>query len=313
VTVDTEIPSARQVPPDLPPITEGLRIPPSGLGQMTLSDLGRGLLRYRPALVVIAAILLLAVVLPGPRRLIAEGFSSAPFQQSSTTDLTVEEDVPATGAAPGVAEAVTPMTTPFDATYDLGTSQASFDSPSATSGSFGSSDSNSGDFESSSSGATSSSQATSATTVAAQPLRISDATWATRTAGTPLATEGVPEGSLPVGKRLGQDDKQSFIRLSGTAATLTLRLAAPEGQRSADMATIQACPINNAGWYSGEAVAWDARPAYSTDGCIAGTRGADGSWTFDFGAIADRGGQRGFALVPGPDAPIDFQIAFTRG
>lgn len=157
----------------------------------------------------------------------------------------------------------------------------------------------------------SSSDAPRTTIVVAMPLRIVASTWATRTAGTPLASQGVPNSSLPVGSRLGQTDKASFIRLAGTATALHLvPHEDASGQRSPEAGAIQACQITDAGWKGGEAISFDDAPAYDPATCSAGVRHADGRWTFDLAGFPQRADDRGFALVPGPDEPLDFQVSF---
>lgn len=124
----------------------------------------------------------------------------------------------------------------------------------------------------------------------------------------------MPEGSLPVGTRLGQHDTRSFVRLSGDQAVLRLTpVDDEEGQRSPETAAIQACRITEPGWEEAEAMSFGEAPAYEAEECVEGVRQDDGTFTFDLRAHPDRTDGRGFALVPGPDAPIDFQVAFARG
>ena len=140
------------------------------------------------------------------------------------------------------------------------------------------------------------------------PLRPARTAWATATAGTPLASDGVPAGALPIGVRLGATDKASYLTVSGTATSLILREDAAGG-RAPETAVVQACLITEPGWAGGEAMSFDDAPAHDPERCVAGVRSADGAWSFDLSAYDDRGGDAGFALIPGPDAPVDFQVA----
>lgn len=295
-------------PPELEPITGELKSPPSGLGQMTFAEAGAALKHYRPVVAAVFAVLVLAVLLPGPRRVVLEGFS-ATSDFASTSSVSADEVAEAPLADGGI---VAPEPAPAPG-LSGGFGSSSFDS--AAGDDFATADtapSNRSEPEPSPSQDFSfSSPSSPSTTAAPKPLRIVESTWATRTAGTPLASEGVPEGSLPVGIRLNQDDKQSFVRLSGTATTLTLPVGPAAGQRSPETASVQICRIEDASWKAGKAIAWDARPEYSTEDCVVGKRSSDGkAWVFEVIGIGDRNSNAGFALVPGPDAPIDFQVAF---
>jgi hypothetical protein len=141
------------------------------------------------------------------------------------------------------------------------------------------------------------------------PLTVAAKAWASREAGTPLASTGVPDGALPVGNRIGQADKASFVRLGGTATTLTLSTD-PAGDRNlAGPGAVQACVIT-ASWTAADAMAFDQAPAYDAAKCVAGTQPDSSTWSFDLGAFAERAGGNGFALVAAPGAPVDFQVTF---
>ena len=152
----------------------------------------------------------------------------------------------------------------------------------------------------------------SSNAVAVQPLRIVGSAWASQTAGTPLGAQGVPSGSLPVGTRLAQHDKRSYVRLSGSAPSLVLTPHEDaEGQRAPETGTILACQIIDPSWKEGsEPMTFDAAPAFESEKCAPGVRNEDGAWTFDLKSFPLRTDARGFALIPGPDAPLDFQVAF---
>lgn len=146
----------------------------------------------------------------------------------------------------------------------------------------------------------------------AQPLLVVASGWASLSGGTPAATVGVPLGTLPVGTRLDTMDKASFVRLVGTADFLVVPTD-PDGQRDPVVGTVavQACPINEAGWEGRQGASFEDSPTWDADQCVLGVGAASGHWSFDLGAFPDRGGNRGFALVPAPDAAADFQLAFS--
>jgi hypothetical protein len=79
------------------------------------------------------------------------------------------------------------------------------------------------------------------------PFKIVAHGWATREAGTPLASEGVPDGTLPVGNRAGQLDKASYIKLSGNDIFLTLTEDSSGARNLAGAGGVQACEIT-ASW-----------------------------------------------------------------
>jgi hypothetical protein len=72
---------------------------------------------------------------------------------------------------------------------------------------------------------------------------------------------------------------------------------------------VQACPITTSDWKDGEAIAI-GDISYDTGQCVQGARGENGIWQFDLGKFASRAGGNGFALVPGEDAGIDYQVCF---
>jgi hypothetical protein len=148
----------------------------------------------------------------------------------------------------------------------------------------------------------------------ADPLRIVAAAWATNAgAGTPLATNGVPAGTLPVGTRLGGDDKRSYVRLSGTLATLFLTEDTANARAAVNgTASVSACQVTDRGWPEAEGEAFTAAPAFDPKACVVGTRSPDGRWSFDLASFASRTDDRGFALVPTPGGPVDFQVVFKR-
>jgi hypothetical protein len=261
---------------------------------LTLGDLSRALTRYRPVAISVAVILLALFVLPKPKVIPADlagdtatGIPAAQTAAAPTTDVTAQD------LAPGATtlDSFSPPTT-FSPTFDDSTagSDTFFTSPTTA---FPESD-----------------FTFAPTTGSDQPLRVVAKAWATRTAGTPLATNGVPAGTLPVGTRAGQDDKLSFVRLSGDEDVLRLTEDATGARTIVGAATVQACLIKDAGWPEGEAIAIADAPQPDAGSCVEGTRSTEGIWSFDVAAIAKPTDERGFALRPGAGAGADFQVAF---
>ena len=148
-------------------------------------------------------------------------------------------------------------------------------------------------------------------TVAAadQPLTVRGFGWASSLSGSGVSSAEVPEGTMPVASRLGQLDKASFVRLSGTATTLTL-VEEPTGAREAlGAGVVVACPITDTGWAEEPDQSLDDAPPWDAARCVAGVEDAD-TWVFDLSGFDDRAGDAGFALVPDASAPPDFQVTF---
>jgi len=274
------------------------------LDEMRLGDLGRGLTRLSPFLAAVGAALLLVVAPPNGHSALQAAASGGQKHFQLPTEGTPN---PASDAAATAAPA---STGPQPAGLAADSAPSPAVTPAASIAAPAASASASAVPDSSAAGAPTVSP--SADQTAVTPLTVAAKAWASREAGTPLAGTDVPAGTLPVGNRLGQVDKASFVRLSGTATSLTLT-ADPSGARNlAGAGSVQACPVT-ASWTAGDAMPLDQAPAYDTTKCVAGTHPDDSSWSFDLGAFADRAGGNGFALVPAPDAPVDFQVAFKAG
>lgn len=151
---------------------------------------------------------------------------------------------------------------------------------------------------------------TSPTTVPAteEPLLVRGFGWASSLSGVP--SNDVPEGTMPVGSRLGNIDKVSFIRLSGTATSLSLHEDTAGAREALGAGLVVACQITDPGWEEKPDQALADAPAWQANSCVAGEE-SDNTWVFDLSRFADIAGQAGFALVPAPDAPADFQVTFT--
>lgn len=148
------------------------------------------------------------------------------------------------------------------------------------------------------------------------PLHVVDGGYASSTAGTPLATTGVPAGSLAVALRVGQTDKVAFVRLGGTGTTLELALDPTPGANVLEpLAGLLLCPVLVDGWRVGDG---DTRladaPSFDCERAAIGRRGAAGDrWTFDLSGFDDPPSTDGFALVPDPAAVSPtFQVVLRR-
>ncbi len=133
--------------------------------------------------------------------------------------------------------------------------------------------------------------------------------WASRVPAGTVPADAVPENTLPVGKRLGQVDRVSFIRLDGTEGTLTLTEADAGAREALGAGKVAACPVLVSDWAEGADQSFADAPPWSTDSCV-GSVEKDGRWVFDLGSFPFRTGPAGFALVPAADAPPDFQVTF---
>jgi hypothetical protein len=148
------------------------------------------------------------------------------------------------------------------------------------------------------------------------PVSVVSGGYASARAGTPLATFGVPQGSVAVAAQAGQIDKVSYLRLTGAGEPLEL-LVDPEGMNRLDpLAGLTLCFVTTPEWKVGQGdVAPEDGPAYDCTNGIEGARSPAGDpagerWNFDVSRV-DLTTVLGVAIVPttGPLAP-DFQIVF---
>lgn len=283
-----------------------------GLSTITLGDVARALRRYQPVAIGVLILLIAFAVLPAPDRvdgaladnesLLDETRAASPAARS-----TGAEGAPVTTApAPGVSDAgVSPS---FDSS-----APTTFSGPSFGGGSSSSPDSSSA-FPSADDPAVTfdGPSIDSDPAETGRPLRIVGSTWATRQAGTPLAAEGVPDGTLPVGFRL-TNDKLSFVRLSGDQTILTLT-EDPDGLRETNgPITVQVCAVTTEAWEDGEAIPIPEAPQWDAGSCVLGQRdAASGTWTFDLSSFPSAVDPKGFALVPGEGGGLDYQVAFKK-
>lgn len=276
--------------------------------------------RYRPAALAVLAVLVAVAVLPG-----AVSGSAPPEQAAFDAGAVPDDDfgddedpvsVPSTAPSDDDADASTVVPAPAPDTFtqpdrSFSPSDDSFSSPPPSS----SSDSPSSSDSSSTAPAPfipSPDSGSASDDADPEPLRIVGSAYASTTAATPLPDD-IPEGSLPVGTRVGQTDKASYIRLAGDETTLVLAEVA-DGRRGSDFEAtpVAACRITDAGWESStEAMAFSEAPEHDPEECVPVTRDQDGVWSVDLGGFGDPADPAGFALVPSEDAPIDFQVTFA--
>lgn len=263
----------------------------SALSEVSLGDITKAASRYRPVAVTVAVVLAALAVLPEPR-FRDVGIAAAPTLGSDTVSSGAEGPAPTNLAGPTAPAGAPPA--PFEAapsfdqalTTDFAGGEAGF-----SGGSEGVRGFDSG--------------ATSPASAEAAPLTVVRSGWWSRTANTPLGGTGVPEGTLPVGKRVGQDDKISFVELVGDGPLLTFGEEAEGARQQVGAPKLSLCPLTEE-WKEGAPMS--DTPAFDTTSCVAGSYTAGGTWSFDLTTYGDPGAWAGFAIVPAPDAPLDFQV-----
>lgn len=280
----------------------------TALADRTLRDLVPVLDRYRPAALAATAIIVAVAVLPGAAQgsgIAAPAAFDAGFVEEEGEQDEGGSDEVASPTAPAAGGLPTP-----------GTAPAPRIAPAAPAGSFTPRSSGSFDAPAPSPAPTPTgdpigSDGPDTVEDEPEPLQIVAAAYASTTGGTPLPTE-VPEGSLPVGARVDQVDKASYIRLSGSGSSLILTELA-DGRRGSDFesAPVQACQIIDPGWQPADNMSFDEAPAHDPDVCVPASMLPDGRWSIPLTMFADPTDDRGIALVPAPEAPIDFQVTFA--
>ncbi len=270
-------------------------------GGLSAIDIVRRAERYRPVLFAALAILLAAAVLPGPEQVATEAAAGAVGPRTplfAGDDGDRDSPSPPAGDAPGPPPAVPLATHPAGGPASLGTAPRAGGTPTPRP-----------------SGTAAPTPPPAGGAERAAPLeasyRIAASGWASRAAGTPLDGVEVPEGSLPVGRRAGQTDRLSFVRLEGSSTALILTPVPDQGaNRFARLAGVALCPITEPSWAPAEGVPLDEAPEHDCGAAIEGEAGEDGRWTFDLTGVAEPTSASGFALVPAGSAP-DFQVAFA--
>lgn len=143
-----------------------------------------------------------------------------------------------------------------------------------------------------------------------QDLHVASGGFASASAGSPLATVGVPDGSVAVARRAGRDQSITYLRLDGAGRSFTLEVDAGGANVLDALASIDVCRITDPDWQVGRGdTTLDDAPGIDCTHAVAGTRSPGGDrWTFDLGGLDHSGG---IALVPTPDAAApEFQVVF---
>ncbi len=266
--------------------------------EVTLGDIGRGLARYRPAAITVVAIIMMAAFLPGERA-----------RRGPLTATPPPAFAPAPAAPPAAAAGGDPAFTADAGTGEFAvqpsgtfTTASSFSSSSgAPAASFA------GDEKAAAPDADIAKEPGGFAADEPKPLKVTARLYASLGSETPLATRDVPERSLPVGNRVGQEDKRSYVRLAGSERELRLTEAAG-GRETRGPPLVQACQVTDANWAEGEGVAFSAAPKFDAASCVLGARASDGGWSFDLSGFSDPTDQRGIALTVAPGAGFDFQV-----
>jgi hypothetical protein len=139
------------------------------------------------------------------------------------------------------------------------------------------------------------------------PLTITASGYASSVGGTPLEQDP-GSGILPVAATGGNDNKRSFIKVSGDETTLRLKEAADGNVRS-DAGGVKACLIT-VDWQPARGQALSASPAFDSGNCATGVRDAEGVWTFDLSTFAPLADTKGFALTPAAGTASTFEARF---
>jgi hypothetical protein len=279
---------------------------------------------YRPVALSVAAILGLVVVLPGAERSEMSSrfadFETTPASDGGGEQVPVtRDDEPADAAGdPAPAErATSPSAPPIRPSAPAALPPERSTSPRSSAGSGGATSGNRSASPSSPSPPPYEAPSPSPTSSEpdAEPLEIVAWGWASTTGGSPLPTrsaENIPEGTMPVGTRIAQTDKVSFLRLDGDGSELVL-VEDEEGRRGSEFETspVQLCQLVDGEWEEGENQPMSDAPEHDPDACVPGLERPDGTWAFTLFTFADPTDARGFALVPTDDAPVDFQVTFT--
>lgn len=136
--------------------------------------------------------------------------------------------------------------------------------------------------------------------------------WASAYAGTPLSTFGVPDGDVVTSARGTQPENVAYLKLTGDATPLVLKVDAAGTNVLDSIAVLRLCAVTTPTWKVGRGdVALDQAPATDCKRGIDGVRSADGgSWTFDVAAV-DLTGTSGVAITPvASNTAPQFQVVF---
>ena len=143
-------------------------------------------------------------------------------------------------------------------------------------------------------------------------LRVTERGWATPEATAALAAATIPQGGLPVAAIAGDEDKRSYLRLSGAGTHLRLALHSEPGSAVLeDMANVRACPVVSGDWTGRPAMKLERAPRMDCSVRAPGRLQRDGTYAFDLSAFADRARANGVALAATKGDARTFQLVFA--
>lgn len=140
-----------------------------------------------------------------------------------------------------------------------------------------------------------------------ESLAIVASGYASATGGTPLEQDP-GGGGLPVAATGGNDNKRSFIRLSGGATTLILQ-ESTTGSIRPDAGGVKACALTS-DYVPARGQALSAAPTFDVGNCSTGVRDGSGRWTFDVSNFQPLAESKGLALTPAAGTASTFQVVF---
>lgn len=139
-------------------------------------------------------------------------------------------------------------------------------------------------------------------------LRIAQSGYASTFAGTALE-QAPPGDGLPVELLAGRTTKWSFVRLTGEAKQLRLRMLTDSGASLNDaIASVQVCHITTAGWAPARGETTSKAPKYDNN-CLLGSRDGSGVFTFTY-VLDDPRDTNGWAVVPAATSGT-FRVTFS--
>src|SRR4051812_15693441 len=145
----------------------------------------------------------------------------------------------------------------------------------------------------------------------------------------PLPSPDVPAGDFAVAAKHGpsadqQSDKESYLHVDLSAVPagaklgelkLTLKEDAAGANLNSAAAVIEAHPVTAFFADGATGGPYSQRPAFDAAAAAKGTRGGDGSWTFDLTSLVqgkEASSFFGVAMIPKPAAPTDgFEVVWS--
>ena len=272
----TEAAVEAAVQDDMARLAEAFAEPPAGEAWWRATT--AQILRYRWwVATALAIVLVLLFVHPAPLPLGGDeaGTSLIPTSDSQHAAVTTPSVVPDVSVAD-----------PFD--FSIATPAPDFDTPSDTSSSFD----------------------TTPVTYAPAPtqLRITQSGYASQFAPTP-AEQQPADGGLPVQTVAGQVMRYSYVRLSGSGASLKLKATGTDAANAATV-RVQLCHITTANWKPSRATPMSEAPKYNEE-CLEGKGTPGGTWTFNFSSVQNPVDPNGWAIVPITADSATFNVTYA--